>query len=263
MSETAEPGDAVLLEQSAAATTPDERAQVFGFDLAAIRRASGRLRIASTAALVIGVLIISFSALADPQLDLGGVLIGALLGFVAPVATFVLAQIIVRIFSSASTSAMAIATAPVTTVISSLLLLAAFLLAPRTDGAFAGLLLGTWAAAAIEAGGHVASARAFDQHNPHLARTARIWHAFPRWGSLAFGQWAWIFVFSVLASLTGVAALLVFRDAGVSLVTLVAIAGLALASLIEGWATTRDLVWLRFAVGVLALAGLVAAWLLL
>jgi hypothetical protein len=263
VSETAEPGDAALLERSAAAVSPDERARVFGFDLPDIRRAAGRLRIASTAALVVGVLVISFTAIADPQLDLGGVLIGALLGFAAPVGVFVIAQIIVRLFSSASTSAMAIATAPVTTVVSSLLLLGAFLLAPRTDGAFAGLLLGTWAAAAIEAGGHVASARVFDQHNPHLARTARIWHDYPHWASLAFGRWVWIFVFSVLAGLTGVAALLVFRDAGVSLVTLVAIAGLALASLIEGWATTRGLVWLRFAVAVVALAGLVAAWQLL
>ncbi|MEO8261606.1 MAG: hypothetical protein ABI566_03465 [Pseudolysinimonas sp.] len=262
MSESAEPGDAGLLERSAAATTPDERAQVFGFDLASIRRASGRLRIASTAALVVGAFLISFTALIDPALDLGGALIGALLGFVAPIGVFVIAQIIVRLFSNASTSAMAIATAPVTTVLSSLLLLGAFLLAPRSDGAFAGLLLGTWAAAAIEAGGHVASARVFDQHNPHLARTARIWNEFPRWASLAFGQWGWIFVFSVLAGLTGVAALLVFRDAGVSLVTLAVIAGLALASLIEGWATARGSAWLRFAVGVLALAGLVAVWLL-
>jgi hypothetical protein len=263
VSETVEPGDADLLERSAAAPSPDERARVFGFELRAIRTAASRLRLASTISLFVGAVVIIFFALQDPQLDLGGLLVGFLLGLVAPVLTFVAAQILVRLFSSRSTSAMAIATAPVTTVISSALLLAAFLLAPDSDGAFAGLLLGTWAAASIEAGGHVASQRVFDQHNVHLARTARIWHEYPRWGSIAFGQWGWIFAFSVVAGLTGVAALLVFRDAGLSLVSIVAIAGLAIASVIEGWATTRGLAWLRLLVGLLALAGLVAAWLLL
>lgn len=263
MSETVEPGDAGLLERSKDAATPSERASIFGFDLPAIQLAAGRLRIASTVALVVGVFVIMFAAFGEQNLDLGGLLVGALLGFVAPVAVFVIAQIIVRIFSSASTSARAIASAPVTTVISSLLLLGAFLLAPNTGGGFAGLLLGTWAAAAIEAGGHVATARVFDQHNPHLARTARIWNEYPHWATVAFGQWVWVFVFSVVAGLTGVAALLVFRDAGASLVTLLAIAGLAIASLIEGWATTRGLVWLRFIVALAALGGLIATWLLL
>ena len=256
------PGDDALRERSRAASSPTERAAVFGFDLPAIRRASGRLRIASTTALVAGVFGIMFVVLGERDLGIGDLLVGALLGFVAPVAVFVIAQIIVRIFSRASISARAIATAPVTTVISSLLLLGAFLLAPNSDGGFAGLLLGTWAAAAIEAGAHVATARVFDQHNEHLARTARIWNEYPHWATLAFGRWAWLFVFSVLAGLSGVAALLVFRDAGASIVTLLAIAGLAIASVIESWATTRDLVWLRFVVGLVALAALIAVWML-
>lgn len=260
--DAAMPGDDALLERSKDAGSPAERAAVFGFDLPAIQLASGRLRLASTVALVAGVFAIAFVAFGQQSLDLGGMLIGALLGFVAPVAVFVLAQIIVRIFSNASTSALAIASAPVTTVISSLLLLGAFLLAPKSDGGFAGLLLGTWAAAAIEAGGHVATARVFDQHSPYLARTARIWNEYPHWATIAFGRWGWLFTFSVLAGLTGVAALLVFRAAGASLVTLLVIAGLAIASVIESWATTRNLVLLRFVVGLAALGGLIAVWLL-
>lgn len=263
MSETVEPGDADLRDRSLAARTPDERAAVFGFDLPAIRRAAGRLRVASTLALLAGAAGILVVAFFRPSLDLGGLLIGFLLGLVAPVATFVIAQIVVRLFSSARTSAVAVATAPVTAAIAALLLLGALLLAPPTEGAFAGLLLGTWAAGSIEAGGHVATRRAFDLPNPALPRTARIWNDYPRWASLAFGQWGWVFVFSVLAGLTGVAALLVFRDAGLSPVTLVVIAVLALASVIEAWATTRNLPLLRLGIAVLALAGLVAAWMLL
>ena len=261
MTDATTAGDDSLLERSARASTPAERAAVFGFDLPQIQRAAGRLRLASTVALVAGVLVVMIVVLGQKDVALGDVLVGALLGFVAPVATFVLAQIIVRVFSGASRSAVTIATAPVTTVISSLLLLGAFLLAPNNDGGFAGLLLGTWASAAIEAGGHVATARVFDKHSPYLARTARIWNEYPHWATLAFGRWVWPFVFSVLAGLTGVAALLVFRDAGASPVTLLAIAGLGIASVIEGWATTRGLVWLRFVVGLLALGGLVALWL--
>lgn len=260
--DAAMPGGDGLLERSKAAGSAVERAAVFGFDLPAIQLASGRLRLASTLALVVGVCVIAFVAFGQQSLDLGGMLIGALLGFVAPVAVFVLAQIIMRIFSNASTTALAIASAPVTTVISSLLLLGAFLLAPKTDGGFAGLLLGTWAAAAIEAGGHVATARVFDQHSPYLARTARIWNEYPHWATIAFGRWGWLFTFSVGAGLTGVAALLVFRQAGASLVTLLVIAGLAIASVIESWATTRNLVWLRFVVGLVALGALIAVWLL-
>jgi hypothetical protein len=254
-------GDAALIEQSKAARTPSERADVFGFDLEPIARAAGRLRIASTAALVVGVVVIWLVVLGSTPVVLGSAIVGALLGFVAPVATFVIAQVIVRLFSRAGTSALTIASAPATQVITSLLMFGALLLTPHDASGFAGLLVGTWASASIEAGGHVATARAFDRHNDHLPRTARIWNDYPRWASLAFGQWIWVFLFSVISGLTAVGALLAFRTGTVA-VALV-ILGLALASAIEAWATTRGMLWLRLLVSLAALAGVAAAWLLL
>lgn len=250
------------MELSAAATTPDERARVFGFDLGPMRSAARRLRVGSTIALIAGgvaILLWRFPAAGD--IDLRSAALGFVLGFAAPVITFVAAQVVVRLFVRSRMSAVAIATAPATTLLAAGLLLGALALAPRDASGFTGLLLGTWLAATIEVSGHAALAKVFDRHTPVLESTAKWMHEYPRWSTIAGGTMGWLLVFAIVGAATSVGALLVFHEAPVA--TAPVIAALALGSAAEAWATVRDRLAIRALVAFAVLAAVFAAWMLL
>jgi hypothetical protein len=244
------------------AVTPEERARSLGFELAPIRAAARRLRTGSVIALVVGGVAILFAVFPGGlELRLGSAALGFVLGFAAPVITFVAAQIVVRLFVRSRMSAVAIATAPATTLLASLLLLGAFALAPRDASGFAGLLMGTWLAGTIDVSGHAAVARVFDRDTPVLETTAKWLHEYPAWSTIAAGRMGWLLVFAIVGSATSVAALLVFRDAPVAIAPVVA--ALALGSAAEAWATIRDRLAIRALVAFAVLGAALAAWLLL
>lgn len=260
MSEPAEPADAELLERSAAATTPVERAAMFGFDLPSIKVAAFRLNVAATSLTFVVAVIVLVVLLNLPHFDLFAALLGMFYALVIPILMFVLAQIIARLVLGRRPSASAIAAAPVTTVIAALLLIAAVTLAPRDASGFGGLVFGTILASQVEIGGHVATARIFDKVNPNLTRVAHIYRDYPHWATVAYGRWMWLWVFSILATATAVGALLVFRFATAATPFLVV--GLAIVAAAQALATFRAGPVVRLVIALAAVGGLVAVWLL-